>query len=54
MENLTKRRINLLNKVREAVGVKNTWTFDGRIYALYKGKKQNIKSNEDLGKIISG
>ena len=38
MENLTKRRVNLLNEVREAVGVKNTWTFDGRIHAMYKGK----------------
>ena len=35
MENLTKRRVNLLNEVREAVGVKNTWTFDGRIHAMY-------------------
>ena len=45
MENLTKRRVNLLNEVREAVGVKNTWTFDGRIHAMYRGKKYNIKSN---------
>ena len=54
MENLTKRSVNLLNDVREAVGVKNTWTFDGRIYAMYKGKKHNVKSKEDLGKILSG
>ena len=33
-----KRRVNLLNEVREAVGVKNMSTFDGRIYAMYKGK----------------
>ena len=49
-----KRRVNLLNEVREAVGVKNTWTFDGRIHAMYKGKKYNIKLKEDLGKILSG
>ena len=53
MENLTKRRVNLLNEVREAVGVKNTWTFDGRIHAIYKGNKYNIKS-KDVGKILSG
>ena len=35
MENLTKQRVNLLNEVREAVGMKNTWTFNRRIYALY-------------------
>ena len=51
MESLTKRRVNLLNEVREAVGMKNTWTIDGRIHAMYnKGKKYNIKSKEDLGK----
>ena len=54
MENLTKRKVNLLNEVREAVGVKNTWTFDGRIHAMYKGKKYNIRSKENLGKILSG
>ena len=42
MEILRKRRVNLLNEVRGAVDVKNTWTFDGRIYAMYKGKKHNI------------
>ena len=54
MENLMKRRLNLLNKVREALGVKNTWTFDGGICAMYKGKKHNIKSKEDLERILSG
>ena len=54
MENLTKRRVNLLNEVREVVGIKNTWTFDGRIHAMYKGKKYNIELKEDLGKILSG
>ena len=54
MENLPKRRVNVLNEVREAVATKNTWTFDERIYAMYKGKKHNIKSKEDLGKILSG
>ena len=38
VENLTKRRVNLLNEVREAVGMKNTWTFDGRIHGMCKGK----------------
>ena len=38
MENLTKRRVNILNEVREAVGMKNTWTFDGRIHSFIKGK----------------
>ena len=38
MENLMKRRVNLLNEVREAVGVKNTWAFDGRIHAMRKRK----------------
>ena len=33
-----KPRVNLLNEVREAVGVTNTWTFDERIHAMYKGK----------------
>ena len=41
MENLTNRRVDLLNEVREAVGVKNTWTFDGCVYAIYEGKKHN-------------
>ena len=45
-------RVDLLNEVREAVGVKNTWTFDERIYGMYKGKKHNIKSKEDLEKIL--
>ena len=44
MENLMKRRVNLLNEV----------TFDGCTHAMYKGKKYNIKSKEDLGKILSG
>ena len=54
MGNLTKRRVNLLNEMRETVGVKNTWTFDGRNYVMYKGIKHNITSKEDLGKILSG
>ena len=54
MKNLTKRRVDLFNEAREAVAMKNTWTFDGRIYAIYKGKRHNIKSKEDLEKILSG
>ena len=38
MENLTKRRVNLLNEVREAVGVKNTWTSMGVFMPCIKGK----------------
>ena len=33
-----KGRVNLLNEVREAVGVNKTWTFDGCIHAMYKRK----------------
>ena len=53
-ENLMKRRVNLLNEVREAVDMQNMCTFDGRLYAMYKRKKKHsIKSKEDLRKFLS-
>ena len=39
MENLTSRRVSLLKEVKEKVGFRTSWSLDGKIVALFKGKK---------------
>ena len=51
MENLTRRRVSLLKEVKEKVGFKNSWSLDGKIVTLLKGKKHIITSREDLSKL---
>ena len=51
MENLTSRRVSLLKEVKEKVGFRNSWSLDGKIVALFKGKKHIIASREDLSKL---
>ena len=51
MENLTSRRVSFLEEVNEKVGFRNSWTLDGKIVALFKGKKHIITSRENLSKL---
>ena len=51
MENLTSRRVSLLEEVKEKVGFRNSWSLDCKIVALFKGKKHIIASREDLSKL---
>ena len=50
MENLTKRRVDLLNKVREAVGVKIRGHSMGVFMPCIHKGKHSIKSKENLEK----
>ena len=38
-ENLTSRRLALLNAVKGIVGIKNVWSLDGKDFAMSGGKK---------------
>ena len=51
MQNLTSRRVSLLKEVKEKVGFRNSWSLNGKIVALFKGKKHIIASKEDLSKL---
>ena len=51
MENLTSRRVSLLEEVKEKVGFRNSWSLDGKIVALLKGKKHIITSRADLSEL---
>ena len=48
-ENLTKQRMELLQKARIVDGVKSIWTIDGRIICLLtSGRKETIVHERDL------
>ena len=51
MENLTSRRVSLLKEVKEKIGFRNSRSLDGKIVALFKGKKHIITSRDDLSKL---
>ena len=47
-ENLTNRRLALLNAAKGIVGVKNVWSLDGKTLAMSDGKKVRLMDNKDL------
>ena len=54
LEDLTKKRYNLLKSAREALGGKNVWIFDGNINCRVKDKKCVLKTDADLQSVING
>ena len=51
MENLTARRVKLMQQAKAPVGHKQVWSLDGRLFAVKEGKKIRIKQEEDLKKL---
>lgn len=51
-EDLTKNRRQLLNKARAALGDKNSWSFNGTIYAKIQDNIVKIKKDDDINKYI--
>ena len=51
MENLTARRVKLMQQAKALVGHKQVWSLDGRLFAVKEGKKIRIKREEDLKKL---
>ena len=47
-ECLTNKKLVLLKKVRESVGLKSCWTWNGKVYALINNNKKLIRSEQDL------
>ena len=47
-ENLTSRRLALLNAAKGIVGVKNVWSLDGKVFAMNGIKKVRLVDNKDL------
>ena len=51
MENLTARRVKLMQQAKTFVGHKQVWSPDGKLFAVREGKKIRIKREEDLKKL---
>jgi hypothetical protein len=47
-ESLTRSRYQLLQRVREKVGLKNAWSASGKIFAIVNDTKKRINKLEDL------
>jgi hypothetical protein len=47
-ESLTRSRYELLTRAREAVGVNNAWSMDGKIFIMVDNSKRSISKLEDL------
>ena len=47
-ENLTSRRLSLLHGAKEILGVRNTWSLDGKVFAIKVGHKISISGFHDL------
>jgi len=52
-ESLTKRRLSLLKEAADLLGKENVWSFYGSIYTNLNSKKQLIKNQEELYRIVS-
>ena len=50
-ENLTSRRLSLLNAAKEILGVRNAWSLDGKIFAVKDGRKIRISDFDDLNNL---
>ena len=50
-ENLTSRRLSLLNAAKEILGVRNAWSLDGKIVAVKDGRKIRISDFDDLNNL---
>ena len=50
-ENLTSRRLSLLNAAKEILGVRNAWSLDGKIFAAKDGRKIRISDFDDLNNL---
>ena len=50
-ENLTSRRLSLLNAAKEILGVRNAWSLDGKIFAVKDGRKMRISDFDDLNNL---
>lgn len=50
-EDLTRKRVNLLNIASQRFNFKNTWTFDGIIYVNQNNHKHRIECLGDLDKL---
>ena len=46
-ENLTSRRLALLNAAKGIVCVKNVWSLDGKVFVMSGGKKVRLIDNTD-------
>ena len=51
-ESLTKRRLHLLEKAKNAFGFTVTWTMNGIVYAFYNNKRQVIYNEKDIENIL--
>ena len=51
-EHLTPSNIELLEKVQKYVGVRQSWTRNGKIFATINDKKHQIKDLTELDKLI--
>ena len=47
-ENLTSRRLALLNAAKGIVGVKKVWSPDGKVFSMSSGRKVSLIGNKDL------
>ena len=47
-ENLTSRKLALLNAAKGIVGIKNVWSLDGKFFAMSGDKKVRLIDNKDL------
>ena len=51
MENLTARRVKLMQQAKALVGHKQVWSLDDRLFKVKDGKKICIKREKDLEKL---
>ena len=51
MENLTARRVKLMQQAKALVGHKQVWSLDSTLFTVKEGKKIRIKREEDLKKL---
>ena len=51
MENLTARRVKLIQQAKALVRHKQVWSLNGRLFVVKEGKKIRIKREEDLKKL---
>ena len=50
-ENLTSRRLSLLNAAKEILDVRNPWSSDGKIFAVKDGRKITISDSDNLNNL---
>ena len=50
-EALTKRRLRLVEEAKRVFGFENVWTFKGRVYCKFQGRRNALKDFIDIQKI---